>query len=142
MKEAPLKSWLEEEAVAHIHGWDFSHIAGRYEEEDDLPWSYREEISRYLKPDMRILDIDTGGGEFLLSLGHPHDRLAAMESYPPNVALCRETLLPLGAGDMDYSAIRAFLANRAPAAPLLRDEVILPADTADVRYLRRMTDTV
>lgn len=43
---------------------------------------------------------------------------------------------------MDYSAIRAFLANRARAAPLLRDEVILPADTADVRYLRRMTDTV
>ena len=43
---------------------------------------------------------------------------------------------------MDYSAIRAFLANRAPAAPLLRDEGILPADTADVRYLRRMTDTV
>lgn len=53
-----------------------------------------------------------------------------------------KTLLPLGEGDMDYSAIRAFLANRAPAAPLLRDEVILPADTADVRYLRRMTDTV
>ena len=53
-----------------------------------------------------------------------------------------KTLLPLGAGDMDYSAIRAFLANRAPAAPLLRDEVILPADTADARYLRRMTDTV
>ena len=51
-------------------------------------------------------------------------------------------LVVLGAGDMDYSAIRAFLANRAPAAPLLRDEVILPADTADVRYLRRMTDTV
>ena len=45
-------------------------------------------------------------------------------------------------GRYDYSVIRAFLANRAPAAPLLRDEVILPADTADVRYLRRMTDTV
>ena len=53
-----------------------------------------------------------------------------------------KTLLPLGAGDMDYSAIRAFLATHAPAAPLLRDEVILPADTADERYLRRMTDTV
>ena len=53
-----------------------------------------------------------------------------------------KTLLPLGAGDMDYSAIRAFLATHAPAAPLLRDEVILPVDTADVRYLRRMTDTV
>ena len=30
------KIWLEEEEVAHIHGWDFSHIHGRYEEEMDL----------------------------------------------------------------------------------------------------------
>lgn len=34
------------------------------------------------------------------------------------------------------------LATHAPAALLRRDEVILPADTSDVRYLRRMTDTV
>ena len=65
-------------------------------EEDDLPWDYREEILRYLKPDMRILDIDTGGGEFLLSLNHPYENIAATETYPPNVDLCRETLLPLG----------------------------------------------
>ena len=65
-------------------------------EEDDLPWDYREEILRYLKPEMRILDIDTGGGEFLLSLNHPYKNTAATENYPPNVDLCRETLLPLG----------------------------------------------
>ena len=65
-------------------------------EEDDLPWDYREEIMRYLKPEMRILDIDTGGGEFLLSLKHPHSHTAATENYPPNVDLCREKLLPLG----------------------------------------------
>ena len=53
-----------------------------------------------------------------------------------------KTLLPLGEGDMDYTAIRALLAACAPAAPLIRDAVILTADTADVRYLRRMTDTV
>lgn len=23
--------WKAEEAVAHIHGWDFSHIEGRYD---------------------------------------------------------------------------------------------------------------
>ena len=33
--------WKAEERIAHIHGWDFSHIAGRYTEEDDLPWDYR-----------------------------------------------------------------------------------------------------
>ena len=91
-----IKRWKAEEEIAHIHGWDFSYIEGRYMEEDDLPWDYREEILRYLKPEMRILDIDTGGGEFLLSLNHPHANTAATENYPPNVELCRETLLPLG----------------------------------------------
>ena len=91
-----IKRWKAEEEIAHIHGWDFSHIEGRYMEEDDLPWDYCEEILRYLKPEMRILDIDTGGGEFLLSLNHPNENTAATENYPPNVDLCREKLLPLG----------------------------------------------
>ena len=91
-----IKRWKSEEEIAHIHGWDFSHIEGRYMEEDDLPWDYREEILRYLKPEMRILDIDTGGGEFLLSLNHPYENTAATENYPPNVDLCCKTLLPLG----------------------------------------------
>ena len=90
------KAWLEEEAVAHIHGWDFSHIHGRYEEEDNLPWDYASVVREYLTGDMKLLDYDTGGGEFLLSLRHPHERTAATEGYPPNVALCRETLTPLG----------------------------------------------
>lgn len=28
-----LRAWKAEEDAAHIHGWDFSHIAGRYTEE-------------------------------------------------------------------------------------------------------------
>ena len=78
-----IKRWKAEEEIAHIHGWDFSHIEGRYMEEDDLPWDYREEILGYLKPEMRILDIDTGGGEFLLSLNHPHTHTAATENIRP-----------------------------------------------------------
>lgn len=31
MNETELRSsWKQEENAAHIHGWDFSHIAGRY----------------------------------------------------------------------------------------------------------------
>ena len=88
--------WLEEERIAHIKGWDFSHIEGKYTEGEGLPWDYRATVLRHLKPDMRLLDIDTGGGEFLLGLGHPCQLLAATEAYPPNVQLCRNTLLPLG----------------------------------------------
>jgi len=91
-----IERWKAEERIAHIHGWDFSHISGRYTEEDDLPWDYREAILHRLRPEMKILDIDTGGGEFLLSLGHPHGNTAATENYPPNAELCREVLLPLG----------------------------------------------
>lgn len=93
------KLWKAEEAIAHIKGWDFSHIEGRYTSEDSLPWDYRAAILEHLRPQMQLLDIDTGGGEFLLSLGHPHRNTAAMENYPPNVSLCIETLLPLG---MDF----------------------------------------
>lgn len=88
--------WLQEEAVAHIHGWDFSHLDGRCVEEDGLPWDYKALCLSLLSGDKKILDMETGGGEFLLSLGHPHSMTAATEGYPPNVALCRETLTPLG----------------------------------------------
>lgn len=91
-----LKLWLQEEEAAHIHGWDFSHIRGRYEVEQDLPWNYEAIVKQYLHPEQKLLDIDTGGGEFLLSLGHPCHNLAATENYPPNVELCRRKLLPLG----------------------------------------------
>ena len=91
-----IEAWRAEESVAHIHGWDFSHIDGRYTQQDDLPWDYRSVIMQYLTPEMRLLDIDTGGGEFLLSLHHPYQKTAATENYPPNVQLCQELLLPLG----------------------------------------------
>ena len=97
MKAEELKTiWKDEENCAFVKGWDFSHIHGRYQEEDDLPWDYEAIIRSVLQVDMKLLDYDTGGGEFLLSLGHPYENTAATEGYPPNVALCRERLLPLG----------------------------------------------
>ena len=95
-KEALLNIWLHEEEIAHIHGWNFSHIRGKYKEEHDLPWDYRKIVEQYLRPEMKLLDMDTGGGEFLLSLNHPYHNLAATENYLPNVELCKSKLLPLG----------------------------------------------
>ena len=73
--------WMEEERAAHIRGWDFSHIRGRYEEEADLPWNYGALVRTHLKNTMDILDYDTGGGEFLLSLHHPYEKTAATEGF-------------------------------------------------------------
>ena len=90
------QKWLEEERIAHMLGWDFSHIHGRYTEEDDLPWNYAQIIAKYLRPEHKLLDMDTGGGEFLLSIGHPHRNTSATEAWPPNVKLCQDRLAPLG----------------------------------------------
>ena len=95
-KEELIAAWKAEEEIAHIHGWDFTHVDGRCVEENSLPWDYKTTILKYLRPDMKILDIDTGGGEFLLSLGHPYENTAASENYPPNVELCEKTLGALG----------------------------------------------
>lgn len=88
--------WEREEQCAQIRGWDFSHIRGWYEEEHDLPWSYEALVRSCLDSGMDLLDYDTGGGEFLLSLGHPYERTAATEGWPPNIRLCGERLTPLG----------------------------------------------
>lgn len=91
-----IKTLKSEEEIAYIHGWDFSHIEGRYTEDTNFPWDYKRVIKKHLTPKKMLLDIDTGGGEFLLSLNHPFINTAATENYPPNVQLCKEKLLPLG----------------------------------------------
>ena len=98
-----IREWKNEESLAYIHGWDFSHIEGRYAEQGDLPWDYRAVIGEYLRPEMRLLDIDTGGGEFLLSLEHPYENTAATEGYSPNVDLCRRELVPLGVDFQEWN---------------------------------------
>lgn len=49
-----------------------------------------------------------------------------------------KTLTALGAGEMDYTPIVHWLAAHAPHTPLMRDEVILENDTADVAFLNKM----
>ncbi len=95
-KNALKQEWIAEEKIAHIKGWDFSHINDRYEEETDLSWNYKEIIEQHLKPTHKILDIDTGGGEFLLTLNHPYSQISATEGYAPNIKFCEDKLLSLG----------------------------------------------
>lgn len=89
------KSYLKSEEKQAFKGWDFSYIDGRCVS-DNLPWDYREIILKYLKPSDKLLDLGTGGGEFLLTLNHPYNLTSVTESYPPNVELCYNKLSPLG----------------------------------------------
>ena len=35
-----IQAWKSEEEVAHIHGWDFSHLDGRLDEDTNFPWEF------------------------------------------------------------------------------------------------------
>jgi len=93
-KEELIKQWEEEESFA-FQGWDFSHLDGRWDSPEPL-WDYKKVIRSYLKDSDVLLDMGTGGGEFLLTLEHPYKNTFATEAYLPNYELCIKTLEPLG----------------------------------------------
>lgn len=86
--------WLREESHAFT-GWDFSHLDGRWQSEE-LPWDYPAIVRGLMQPTDRMLDMDTGGGEMLLKLGHDPALTSVTEGYAPNLELCRQRLEPLG----------------------------------------------
>jgi len=88
------RKWESEEAHA-FKGWDFSYIKDRWNSED-LPWDYPMIVLSYLKNKDKLLDMGTGGGEFVLTLKHPYALTYVTEAYLPNVKLCKEKLEPLG----------------------------------------------
>jgi SAM-dependent methyltransferase len=75
-------------------GWDFSYVSGTTKTEP-LPWNYRKEVQKAIERKETLLDMDTGGGEFLASLPELPVRTFATESYPANVTCAQEKLQPL-----------------------------------------------
>lgn len=86
--------WKKEEDMS-FKGWDFSYLENRWDCES-LPWNYKDIVLQYLKPNYKLLDIGTGGGEFLLSLNHPYKNTSVTEMWEPNVKLCKDKLGRIG----------------------------------------------
>ncbi|TCL43256.1 class I SAM-dependent methyltransferase [Harryflintia acetispora] len=126
--------WKAEESHA-FQGWDFSYLDGRWELSDP-PWDYRALVLSLLGPHERLLDMGTGGGEFLLSLHHPYALTSVSEGYPPNVALCRRVLEPLGitVGEVSGDDCLPFAGDSFDLV-INRHEAFSPAEVC--RVLRR-----
>jgi SAM-dependent methyltransferase len=87
---------VAEGASEPVEGWDFSWFEGRATEERPS-WGYSRLLAERMAGANSALDIQTGGGEVLAKIPHPPPVLAATESWPPNVAVARRNLAPLGA---------------------------------------------
>lgn len=86
---------IREALKQDFSGWDFSYLHGRWREEQP-PWDYRQLVVSRLDGVTSLLDMGTGGGEFLASLPNLPGHTVATENYAPNVAVAKARLNPLG----------------------------------------------
>ena len=132
MKNAELiKNWEDEESFA-FKGWDFSHIDSRWDCPNP-PWHYQSVVKTYLKDTDILLDMGIGGGEILLTIGHPYNNTFATEAYLPNFELCKKTLSPLG-----ITVAQTFTDDKLPFEDGKFDFVINRHESFDLAEISRV----
>lgn len=90
------ESLIREAEETPFSGWDFAHIRDRMRQEP-LSWNYVNETKAALPESTAVLEMDTGGGERFAELADLFPaKVAATESYPPNVEAAGRLLEPLG----------------------------------------------
>lgn len=99
MEENNLFDFFIEQTLNSFKGWDFSHITetGRMDD-SPLEWSYSSRILEiiYQRNIKYMLDMGTGGGEFLAKFKKLPPNTYATEGYEPNLPLAKERLNPRG----------------------------------------------
>lgn len=91
-----LFDFLIQEYEHPFSGWDFSHIKDRMVS-SPLPWSYASKILPKLVKVDSLLDMGTGGGEFLANNFQPFPKYTCVtEAHGPNVPIAKNRLEPLG----------------------------------------------
>ena len=76
-------------------GWDFSFIEGRIHQLDTT-WDYRNLVKARMQSSAKMLDMCTGGGEFLDSFETLPGITVATEGFLPNVPIAKNRLNPRG----------------------------------------------
>jgi SAM-dependent methyltransferase len=89
------EAYITEANQALFSGWDFQFLANRFFVSEP-PWDFRDIVLAHLPKCSALLDMGTGGGEFLSSLPNLPPLTAATEGWLPNLEIARTRLEPLG----------------------------------------------
>lgn len=87
---------LAEAETRPLVGWDLT-LDGRISFEP-MPWDFAEIVATKARISPDLLDMDTGGGEWLSRLSFRPPRTVAIEGWPPNIPVAGRRLRPLGIG--------------------------------------------
>jgi SAM-dependent methyltransferase len=86
---------LREATSAPVAGWDLGRLGERVQV--DVPWDYDAVVSAHTVGARSLLDLGTGGGEWLAAHRPLAPLTVATECWPPNALVAARTLRPLGA---------------------------------------------
>lgn len=89
------EAYLTEGEQWDLTGWDFDAFKDRWVE-SPTTWSFQEIVENHFEENQHLLDMGTGGGEFLASLKRRPKHVCATEAYPPNIDVAKNKLEPLG----------------------------------------------
>jgi SAM-dependent methyltransferase len=135
---ALLETWVRE-FERPVGGWDFSAVADRMTV-DSPPWDFEGEVRTRLLESRHVLDMGTGGGEWLQQFAGllPRDTVAT-EGWPPNVPVARRALEPLGVQVVAHDPEATFSSGRRMPFPEKRFDLILNRHEAfDLVEIRRV----
>lgn len=88
-----LAEMLDEAERRPLLGWDVS-LGGRIL--STRPWDFEAIVDACIGRSPDLLDMGTGGGEWLSRRPFPRGRTVATEAWPPNAPLAQARLAPLG----------------------------------------------
>jgi len=91
----PFEALIAEAEAWEMQGWDFSSLGKRWTE-GRPPWDYRAKVRTLMREANCMLDMGTGGGEFLYDIRPLPPHTYATEGYPPNVPISKSRLSSLG----------------------------------------------
>ncbi len=82
---------LAEADARDMSGWDFGWLDGRMTS-SGLPWDYPAIVDEWVSRSSSVLDMGTGGGEFLSVVRGLPARTVATEGWAPNVRVAAQRL--------------------------------------------------
>jgi SAM-dependent methyltransferase len=94
-RAASVDDLLDEAESRPVRGWDFGWLGDRVVARP-VPWNFEEIVVSHARESPDMLDMGTGGGEWLAALAYRPPRAVATEAWPPNLEIAGARLRPLG----------------------------------------------
>jgi SAM-dependent methyltransferase len=92
---ADLDRLLGDAETTPTDGWDLGRLGDRISIRPPA-WNFERIVEEHARRASDLLDLGTGGGEWLASLRYRPPRTVATEAWPPNVDVAGRRLRPLG----------------------------------------------